>query len=92
MSHINNKRFQSKTTNCFKHTKLKSCPKVNLTLFLQQKMNKDSENSQITSQNIFLFSPRVSLGFFDPIYPFLNEISGTTAGVGFRLSGFFPRF
>jgi len=65
-------------------------PKLNLTLFLQQKMNKNTENSQITSQNIFSISPRFSLGFFEAYLPVsFNEISRTTAGLGFRLSGFF---
>jgi hypothetical protein len=53
-------------------------------------MNKDSENSQITSQNIFSVSPRFALGFFEAYLPIsFHEISGTTAGLGFRLSGFF---
>lgn len=69
---------------------LKVIPKFNLTLFLQQKMNKNTENSQITSQNIFSVSPRFSLGFFEAYLPIsFNEISGTTGGLGFRLSGFF---
>jgi hypothetical protein len=56
-------------------------------------MNKDSENSQITSQNIFSVSPRFALGFFEAYLPIsFHEISGTTAGLGFRLSGFFPWF
>ena len=53
-------------------------------------MNKNTENSQITSQNIFSVSPRFSLGFFEAYLPIsFNEISGTTGGLGFRLSGFF---
>lgn len=65
-------------------------PKWNVTLFMQQKMNKNSENSQITSQNIFSVTPRFSLGFFEAYLPIaFNEISGTTGGLGFRLSGFF---
>ena len=61
-----------------------------VTLFLQQKMNSDSANDQITSQNIFSVTPRVSLGFFEAYLPVgVNEISGTTAGLGFRLGGFF---
>ncbi|OYU79470.1 MAG: hypothetical protein CFE23_14005 [Flavobacterium sp. BFFFF1] len=64
--------------------------KLNLTLFLQQKMNKDEGNNQIASQNIFSVTPRVNLGFFEAFLPVsFNEISGTTAGFGFRLSGFY---
>ena len=69
---------------------VKVISKLNVTLFLQQKMNSDSANDQITSQNIFSVTPRVSLGFFEAYIPIgVNEISGTTAGLGFRLGGFF---
>ena len=69
---------------------IKVISKLNVTLFLQQKMNADSANDQITSQNIFSVTPRVSLGFFEAYLPIgVNEISGTTAGLGFRLGGFF---
>ncbi len=69
---------------------IKVISKLNVTLFLQQKMNADSANDQITSQNIFSVTPRVSLGFFEAYMPIgVNEISGTTAGLGFRLGGFF---
>ncbi len=69
---------------------VKVISKLNVTLFLQQKMNSDSGNDQITSQNIFSVTPRVSLGFFEAYLPVgVNEISGTTAGLGFRLGGFF---
>ena len=69
---------------------VKVISKLNVTLFLQQKMNSDSANDQITSQNIFSVTPRVSLGFFEAYLPVgVNEISGTTAGLGFRLGGFF---
>jgi hypothetical protein len=69
---------------------VKIVPKVNLTLFLQQKMNANGGNDQIISQNIFSVTPRVSLGFFEAYIPVsFNEISGTTGGFGFRLGGFF---
>jgi hypothetical protein len=69
---------------------VKVISKLNVTLFLQQKMNSDNANDQITSQNIFSVTPRVSLGFFEAYMPIgVNEVSGTTAGFGFRLGGFF---
>jgi hypothetical protein len=69
---------------------VKVISKLNVTLYLQQKMNADSANDQITSQNIFSVTPRVSLGFFEAYMPIgVNEVSGTTAGLGFRLGGFF---
>ena len=69
---------------------VKVVSRLNVTLLLQQKMNSDSANDQINSQNIFSVTPRVSLGFFEAYMPIgVNEISGTTAGLGFRLGGFF---
>ncbi|MDI1255350.1 MAG: hypothetical protein PSV16_04555 [Flavobacterium sp.] len=64
--------------------------KLNVTLFLQQKVNKDQENDQVASQNIFSITPRVNLSFFEAFVPVsFNEISGTTAGFGLRLAGFY---
>ncbi len=69
---------------------IKIIPKVNVTLFTQQKINSNSGNDQITSQNIISVTPRFSVGFFEAFIPVaINEVSGTTAGVGFRLGGFF---
>ncbi|MGK4567924.1 hypothetical protein [Flavobacterium sp. 3HN19-14] len=65
-------------------------PTLNVTLFLQQKMNKDEKNDQVASQNIFSITPRVNISFFEAFLPVsFNEISGTTAGFGFRLAGFY---
>ena len=69
---------------------IKIVPKVNITLFTQQKMKSNSGNDQITSQNIISATPRFSVGFFEAYLPVaINEVSGTTAGFGFRLGGFF---
>ncbi|PWA03870.1 DUF5723 family protein [Flavobacterium psychrotolerans] len=69
---------------------VKVISKLNLTLFMQQKMNDNGSNNQITSQNIFSVTPRISLGIFEAYVPVsFNEISGTTGGFGFRLGGFF---
>lgn len=69
---------------------IKIIPKLNITLFTQQKINSNSGNNQITSQNIISATPRFSVGFFEAYIPVaINEISGTTAGFGFRLGGFF---
>jgi hypothetical protein len=89
---VNNKKdFKVKLPTVLNlYADFKVIPKFNLTLFLQQKMTNNTENSQITAQNIFSVSPRFSLGFFEAYLPVsFNEISGTTAGAGFRLSGFF---
>lgn len=65
-------------------------PKLYVTAFLQQKVNEDSGNDQITVPNIFSITPRVNLGFFETYVPVsFNEISGTNIGLGFRLGGFY---
>lgn len=68
----------------------KIVPKVSVTAFLQQKLNDDSENEQVTAPNIFSITPRVNLGFFEGYIPVtFHEISGTNIGLGFRLGGFY---
>jgi hypothetical protein len=72
------------------YTDIKIVSKFSVTLFTQQKMNSNSNNDQIMSQNIISIIPRVSLGIFEAYLPIAkNEISGTTGGFGFRLGGFF---
>ena len=64
--------------------------KFNLTMFLQRKVGSNNDNDQIATENIFSITPRVNLGFFETYVPLsFNEFAGTTAGVGFRLGGFF---
>lgn len=58
--------------------------------FVQQKINEDNDNDQIVVQNIISLTPRYAKGFFEAYAPLAhNEISGFTAGIGFRLGGFF---
>lgn len=60
------------------------------TAFVQQKLNEDNSNDQIAVQNIVSLTPRYSTGFFEAYVPLShNEIAGFTAGIGFRLGGFF---
>jgi len=69
---------------------LKLVPKLYVTAFLQQKLNEDSGNDQITAANIFSITPRINLGFFESYIPVtFHEISGTNVGIGFRLGGFY---
>lgn len=64
--------------------------KVFVTGYLQQKMNNDDGNDQITARNIFSVTPRVNLGFFEAFLPVSSDdISGTNVGFGFRLAGFY---
>lgn len=61
-----------------------------VTAFLQQKLSDASDNNKVGSQNIFTVTPRYSTGFFEAYAPISsNEISGFTAGIGFRVGGFF---
>ena len=72
------------------YTDIKIISKFSVTLFTQQKINSNSNNDQIMSQNIISITPRITLGFFEAYVPIAkNEISGTTGGFGFRLGGFF---
>jgi len=66
-------------------------PKLSVTVFWQQKMkNDDKDNQQITAQNSFTIIPRTYLGIFEVYVPVaFNEISGTTAGLGLSVGGFF---
>lgn len=69
---------------------LKIIPKVYVTAYLQQKLNKDDGNAQITVPNIFSITPRINLGFFEGYIPLsFDDVSGTNLGLGFRLAGFY---
>lgn len=61
-----------------------------LTGFIQQKMNSNNDNEQITSQNMFTITPRFSTKYFEFCVPISNsEIAGSTTGFGLRIGGFF---
>ena len=69
---------------------VKIIPILYVSGYLQQKMNDDNENDQITVQNIFTVTPRVNLGFFETYIPISNsEVSGFNTGLGFRVGGFY---
>jgi hypothetical protein len=69
---------------------VKLIPKVFISGFLQQKLNENNGNDQITSQNIVTITPRFTTGFFEVFAPFSNtEIAGFSSGVGFRIGGFY---
>jgi hypothetical protein len=68
----------------------KVLPKLYVTGYLQQKVNKDSGNDQVTAQNTFTVTPRFSTNYFEVFAPIgSNEISGFNTGIGFRVGGFF---
>jgi hypothetical protein len=57
---------------------------------MQQRMQDNNGNTQITAQNSYSIIPRINLGFFEAYIPFSNnEISGSNTGFGFRLGGFY---
>ena len=85
------KDFKVKLPTVFStYVDLKLVSKLYVTAFLQQKLNEDSGNDQITAANIFSITPRINLGFFESYIPVtFHEISGTNVGIGFRLGGFY---
>ena len=69
---------------------VKIIPKFYVSVFTQQKLNKDENNSQITSQNVLSLTPRFTLGFLEAWSTWSNnEISGLSGGLGFRFYGFY---
>jgi hypothetical protein len=68
----------------------KIVPKVYVTAYLQQRMNKEDGNMQITVPNLYSITPRFNIGFFEAFMPLSHDdISGTNVGLGFRLAGFY---
>ncbi|RZJ32074.1 MAG: hypothetical protein EOO48_00045 [Flavobacterium sp.] len=69
---------------------VKIIPSLYATIYTQQKMRKNDENDQIGTENVFSLTPRYvaqNLEVFVPLAS--NEISGFSAGVGFRAYGFY---
>lgn len=69
---------------------LKIVSKLFVSGYIQQKVNEDNSNDQITAQNSFTITPRLNLGFFEVYSPWSsNEVSGFNGGIGFRVGGFY---
>ncbi|TDP60692.1 hypothetical protein [Flavobacterium dankookense] len=85
------KDFKVKLPTVFStYVDLKVIHKLYVTAYLQQKLNDDSANEQVTAPNIFSITPRISLRYFETYIPVtFHEISGTNVGFGFRLGGFY---
>lgn len=61
-----------------------------VTASVNQKINDDSKNDFITTQNSYTLIPRFTTKWFETFVPLAsNEISGFTSGIGFRVGGFF---
>lgn len=87
----NNKDFNVKLpTTINLYADIKIIHSFFVTLYTQQKVNNDSDNNQITTQNIISITPRLSRNNFEMYSTWAsNEISGLTGGLGFRAGGFF---
>lgn len=69
---------------------VKIVPSFYTSVFIQQKLNDDTKNDQITAQNILTLTPRFSLKNFEVFTPLSQtEIAGFNAGFGLRAYGFF---
>lgn len=61
-----------------------------VTGYWQQKLTNDNNNDQIALQNTVTLTPRYSTNWFEAYTPLShNEVAGFTAGIGFRIGGFF---
>jgi len=85
------KDFKIKLPSLFTaYADVKVVPEFYVTVFTQQRLKKNDDNDQITSQNVFSLTPRWSLKNYEIMLPFShNEISGIAGGLGFRAYGFF---
>jgi hypothetical protein len=64
------------------------CVRAPLQFVYRTKLNSDSQNDQITTQNVVSVTPRFSLENYELYSWSNNEISGITGGFGFRVYGF----
>lgn len=87
----NSSDFKVKLPTVFSaYADVKVIPDFYVTVFGQQKLNKDDKDDQVTAQNVISVTPRYSTESFEVFAPLAsNEISGFTSGLGFRAGGFF---
>jgi len=86
-----NKDFKVKLPTVFSaYADVKIISKLFITGYIQQKLNDDNANDQISIQNSVTITPRVNLGYFEVYSPWTNnEVSGLNGGIGFRVGGFY---
>ena len=69
---------------------VKIVPSFYVTVFTQQRVRKNDDNDQISSQNIISLTPRYTIKNYEIFLPFShNEISGIAGGIGARAYGFY---
>lgn len=85
------KDFKVKLPTIFSgYADVKVVPDFYVTVFTQQRLQKNDANDQITSQNIISLTPRYALKNYEVFVPFShNELSGIAGGIGFRAYGFY---
>lgn len=85
------KDFKVKLPTLFSaYVDVKIISKLFISGYIQQKVNEDNDNDQITAQNSFTLTPRLNLGFIEVYSPWTsNEVSGFNGGIGFRVGGFY---
>jgi hypothetical protein len=85
------KDFQVKLPTVFSgYADVKIVPDFYVTVFTQQRLKKNEQNDQITSQNIISLTPRYALKNYEVWLPFSHsELSGIAGGLGFRAYGFY---
>jgi hypothetical protein len=90
-TNANKKDFTVKLPTTFvAYADIKVISKIYVSGYYQKKLSNDSDNDQITAQDIITVTPRINLGLFEAFVPLTqSEISGFNAGFGFRLGGFY---
>jgi hypothetical protein len=69
---------------------VKIVPRLYMTVYAKQKLNKDEGNDQIASQNLISLTPRFTINNFELWSTWSsNEVSGVAGGIGLRAYGFF---
>ena len=64
--------------------------KIFITAQIEQKLQDNNGNTQVSAQNNYSIIPRINLGFFEGYIPITHtEFSGGNVGLGFRLGGFY---
>ena len=76
------------TFNAYADVKIVS--KFFITGYIQKRIKENSENDQVTTQNLTSITPRFSTDYFEVFVPYtITEFAGNNIGLGFRIGGFY---